>query len=147
MVGDGKQPYITFIKIEEKIFCKSDESAIRRPCQISDTPQIIGIWHAFDFVSGLRPDGTYEMQTDPIGRAPADAIILNGAYSGSAPLADLVDLSVLVDVPLDVRHARLAAREETDFLAHWHSRWDAVEEYYFTQVRPKTSFDLVVSGG
>lgn len=101
-------------------------------------------WYAFDFVSGLRPNGTYAMQTEPIERAPADVILLDGAYSAGPELADVVDMAVLVDVPVEVRHARTAAREDADFLARWRVLWDPVEAYYFTRVRPKASFDLVV---
>jgi para-aminobenzoate synthetase len=104
-------------------------------------------WHPFDFVAGLRPDGTYGLQTDYVECAPAPVIILEGAHSARPELADLVDLSVLVEAPLAVRHARMAAREEANFLAQWHTRWDAVEVYYLTQVRPAASFDLVVNNG
>ncbi len=101
-------------------------------------------WHAFDFAGGVRPDGTYAMRTDFVEREPNSVIVLDGAYSTRPELADLIDLSVLVDAPPDVRHKRLAAREDKRFLASWHARWDAAEEYYFTQVRPKTSFACVV---
>lgn len=101
-------------------------------------------WHAFDFESGLRADGTYGMEDDPKVREPADVILIEGAYSAGARLADLVDLAILVDVPVEKRHARLKDREDEDFLHRWHARWDEVEEYYFTQVRPESSFDLVV---
>jgi uridine kinase len=94
-------------------------------------------WYAFDFES-KRPDGTYEMQTDISERNPADIILIEGAYSASSELDDLLDLTILVDVPLEERHRRLAAREaDQDFLQKWHRRWDEVEAYYFTQVRPK----------
>jgi uridine kinase len=102
-------------------------------------------WHAFDFEAGLRPDGTYGMQTAWTERQPAAVIVLDGAYSTRPELLDLIDLSVLVDVPLAVRHARLAAREAADFMAAWHARWDAAEAHYFTHVRPPDSFDLVVT--
>ena len=102
-------------------------------------------WHAFDFVAGLRSDGTYPMQAEFTERSPADIIVLDGAYSARPELADLIGLSVLVDVPLAERHRRLAAREPADFMQAWHARWDAAEQHYFTQVRPPTSFDLVVA--
>ena len=102
-------------------------------------------WHAFDFEAGVRADGTYRMRTDYVEREPATVILLDGAYSAGPQLADLADLTVLVEVPVDERHTRLVAREEEDFLDQWHTRWDAVEKYYFTRVRPRTSYDLVVT--
>ena len=104
-------------------------------------------WHPFDFEAGLRSDGTYGMCADYVECEPADIILLDGAYSARPELADLVTLSVLVDVPVAVRHVRLAAREEGGFLAAWHTRWDAPEAYYFSQIRPPASFDLVVTNG
>ncbi len=101
-------------------------------------------WHPFDFVS-IRPDGTYPMRADFVERRPADVIILDGAYTSRRELADLINLSVLIDVPVTIRHKRLTARENSHFLAAWHARWDAAEAYYFTKVRPKSSFDLVVT--
>ncbi len=108
-------------------------------------------WHAFDFEAGVRPDGTYAMRTDFVEREPRRVIVLEGAYSARPELADLINLSVLVDAPVDVRHQRLAARramyvgrDDEKYLDSWHARWDAAEDYYFTQVRPKSSFDLVV---
>jgi uridine kinase len=104
-------------------------------------------WHAFDFDAGVRPDGTYAMRSDYVERQPSAVIVLDGAYSTQPALADLIDLSVLVDVPIAVRHRRLAVREDRDFMAAWHARWDVAEEYYFTHVRPKSAFDLVVTTG
>ena len=101
-------------------------------------------WHPFDFQSGLRPDGTYGMNVNPIEMSPAKVILVEGAYSAHPALADLIDLAILMDVPIEERHARLETREDKDFLAKWHQRWDSVERYYFNEVRPRNSFDLVV---
>ncbi|MEO8394230.1 MAG: hypothetical protein ABI700_14665 [Chloroflexota bacterium] len=101
-------------------------------------------WHPFDF-ERRRPDGTYPLSETYVERQPANVIILDGAYSSRPELSDLIDLSVLVDVPLAVRHARLDARESADCLAGWHRRWDEAEAYYFTQVRPPSSFDLIIN--
>ena len=103
-------------------------------------------WYPFDFAAGLRPDGTYALSTHSVERQPAPVILLDGAYSASPHIADLVDLAVLIDVSVPERHRRLAARENEPFLQRWHAVWDDVETYYFTEVRPKASFDLVVSG-
>jgi para-aminobenzoate synthetase len=102
-------------------------------------------WHAFDFESGTRPDGSYRMRSDVVSVEPAAVIVLDGAYASRPEFGDLVDLSVLVDVPVSERHRRIAARDDAEFVAGWHARWDAAEEYYFSAVRPAGSFDLVVS--
>lgn len=104
----------------------------------------IARWQAFDFLAGQHPDGTYPMQNEFKQLEPANVILIEGANSASPALADLVDLAILVDVPPEVRHARLAAREDRDFLTRWHALWDPVEDLYFNQVRPKKSFDIVL---
>ena len=104
-------------------------------------------WHPFDFAAGLRSDGPYAMSKHFVEKQAAPVIILEGAYSSSPEISDLLDLAVLIDVPIFERHQRLDQREEDkQFLQRWHSLWDEVEEYYFTKVMPKSSFDLVVSG-
>jgi uridine kinase len=102
-------------------------------------------WYPFDFAAGLHPDGTYALSTHSVERHPAPVIILDGAYSASPAIEDLIDLTVLIDVPSAERHRRLAQREDASFLRRWHAVWDDVEQYYFTEVRPAASFDLVVS--
>jgi uridine kinase len=86
------------------------------------------------------------MSREAVTRGPASFIILDGAYSARPEISDLIDLAVLVDVPTSERHRRIAIREtDKAFLAAWHARWDAAEDYYFTHVRPAPSFDLVVA--
>jgi uridine kinase len=103
-------------------------------------------WHPFDFAAGARADGTYPMAVEAVTREPASVIVLDGAYSARPEISDLIGLAVLVDVPSSERHRRIALREEDKaFLAAWHARWDAAEDYYFTHVRPASSFDLVVA--
>ncbi|HEY2375247.1 MAG TPA: AAA family ATPase [Gemmatimonadaceae bacterium] len=103
-----------------------------------------GMWYPFDFAAGERPDGSYPMCATAARREPAPLVILEGAYSARPELADLIDLAVLIDAPAPVRHQRLAAREQQDFLEAWHRRWDGAEAFYFTEVRPPESFDLVI---
>ncbi|MEM7032700.1 MAG: hypothetical protein AAF629_24315 [Chloroflexota bacterium] len=104
-------------------------------------------WHPFDFEAGIQADGTYKMSIDYEERDPKDMIILDGAYATRPELIDLIDLSILIDVPVSVRHARLALREDAAFLKLWHQRWDAAEHYYFAQIRPANSFDVVIDNG
>jgi uridine kinase len=105
----------------------------------------VAAWYAFDFASGLRSDGTFGMQEQRVERQPSDVILLEGAYSACPVLSELIDLAILVDVPVETRHTRLVSREDKGFLLPWHQRWDPVEHYYFTRVRPRSSFDLVVN--
>ncbi len=102
-------------------------------------------WQPFDFESGTRPDGSYGMHSWRVERAPSRLILLDGAYSSRPELSDLISLSVLVDAPRSVRRARQGAREDPVFLAAWLERWVDAEEHYFEHVRPRSSFDLVIS--
>ena len=102
-------------------------------------------WHPFDFDSGPRADGTYRMKNEASAVEPTSVIIIDGAYSSGPQLADLVDLTVLVETSEAERWARLTRREEAEFLAQWHARWTGVEDFYFSNVRPRNSFDLIVT--
>ena len=103
-----------------------------------------GRWHAFDFMRGLGKGGTYSLKEEVTQVAPAPTILIEGAYSASPPLRDLIDLAVLVDLQSKLRHLRTAARgDNAEFLAEWHEIWDDVETYYFEHVGPRDSFDLV----
>ena len=104
-----------------------------------------GHWHAFDFMRGLGKAGTYSLKKEVTEVSPAPTILVEGAYSASPPLRDLVDLAVLVDVQNKRRHLRTAARgDNAELLAKWHSIWDEVETYYFQHVCAPESFDLVI---
>lgn len=130
--------------IEERLKYMFDWQRLRESAIVPLLAGKPAMWYAFDFKSGLRSDGTYGMKTDPIELEPADVILIDGAYSACPELGDLVDLTILVDMSIGERHARLASREDKDFMDRWHKIWDPVEKYYFTHVRPKSSFDLVV---
>jgi uridine kinase len=101
-------------------------------------------WHPFDF-DAKRPDGTFPLATSPVTREPAAVVVLDGAYSSRPELADLIDLSVLVDVPTAERHRRLVERDGEAYTDTWQERWGVAEDYYFSAVRPPSSFDLVVN--
>ncbi|MBN8580434.1 MAG: zeta toxin family protein [Anaerolineae bacterium] len=103
-------------------------------------------WHPFDFTAGIRSDGTYGMSEKYVEKQPAPVIILEGAYSSNPILSDLIDFKILIDLPILERHQRLDKREEDkQFLQRWHILWDAVEEYYFSEIMSTSSFDLVIT--
>ena len=102
-------------------------------------------WHPIDFEAGPYSQGKYKMKTEATRAEPAPVIFLDGVYSSGPQLADLVGLSILVEAPDEQQRTRLAKREEPEFLAQWHARWDAVEDFYFSSVRPIESFDVIVT--
>src|SRR6266404_5216276 len=104
-----------------------------------------GRWHAFDFMRGLGKAGTYRLKEEVTEVAPAPTILIEGAYSASPPLRDLIDLAVLVDAHNEARHLRTVARgDDAEFLGRWHQIWDEVEAYYFEHVCLPEFFDLVI---
>ena len=132
------------MSVPERLDLVFDWDRVREGALLPLRRRRAGRWRAFDFVSGLSENGTYGLSDEPTWVAPAPVVLLDGAYSAAPPLSDLVDLSVLVDVSMRERHRRTAKRDEPEFLRYWHAIWDDVEAYYFDQVRPPQSFDLIV---
>jgi uridine kinase len=98
------------------------------------------VWSPFNFATGVG------LAAHTVRRTPAAVIILDGVYSARPELSDLVDLAVLVESRDDlVRRRRLIAREGTSFMDAWHALWDEAEDHYFTHVRPRALFDLVIT--
>lgn len=99
-------------------------------------------WHPFNFETGIG------LAAHTISREPADVIIVDGIYSARPELQDIVEFKILVELPDDLaRRHRLVAREGQTFMDSWHALWDEAEDFYFTRIRPPSSFDMVVSSG
>ncbi len=97
-------------------------------------------WQPFDWKAGRG------LSQDKLHCDPKRLIVLDGAYSTRPEQQDLIDLSILVEVPDDInRRARLRKRESEEYMDDWHKRWDIAEDYYFSEVRPRESFDLVIT--
>ncbi|MCK5920791.1 MAG: hypothetical protein KAG66_07610, partial [Methylococcales bacterium] len=103
-----------------------------------------GRWRAFDYLRGLDETGRYRLKDEFTEVSPASVILLEGNFSASIFLRDLIDLAVLLDVPVKERHRRTAERDGPEFLSIWHDVWDDVEVYYYTRVNRPASYDLVV---
>ncbi len=99
----------------------------------------IAKWHPFNW------DAEQGLSEETIVVKPASVIILDGAYSARPELADLIDFSVLVQADDNIRRGRLKDREGEPFMKTWHPVYDEAEDYYFSQVRPPSEFDLVVT--
>ena len=96
-------------------------------------------WHPFDWKAGKG------LATHFINRGPTRLVVLDGAYSARPELSDIIDLSILVEVPDDSnRRDRLVKRENREYMDNWHRRWDPAENYYFSKVRPKDFFDIII---
>ena len=102
-------------------------------------------WHAFDYASGLTADGTYGLRNEATEIGSAPIILLDGTYSASPPLADLIDLAVLVQAGAAERRHRTERRDGADSQECWRAIWSEVENYYFSHVRPPDRFDLIVT--
>lgn len=94
-------------------------------------------WHPFNFEAGA---GLAEQTKHA---APAAVILIDGVYSGRPELADLVDLSILVETQGNERERRLLEREGLAQV-EWQQRWDAGEDYYFEHIKLRDTFDLIL---
>jgi len=79
----------------------------------------------------------------PLELPPSDLVIVEGVYSARPDLADLVDLTVLVEVGAEQRRRRLARR--TSDPSGWVAVWKRGEDHYFSVVRQPGSYDLVLA--
>lgn len=102
-------------------------------------------WHPFDWEADDWDEDPPPFTDAPVSVEVAPVVILEGAYSCRPELHDLLDVRVLVDVPTDLRRARLLEREGEAYRADWERRWSEAEEHYFGVVMTPARFDLVVS--
>jgi uridine kinase len=96
-------------------------------------------WRTFDWETG---EG---LSIDELTCDPVPVVVIDGAYSSRPELQDVIDVSVLVKLEDHTRRSRLVAREGQEYMAQWHSIWDAAEDYYFSRIRPEESFNLILN--
>ncbi len=87
--------------------------------------------------------------TSAVTLDPRDIVIVEGVYSARPEFDDFLDLKVLVEVANEDREQRRRGRPRTvsrNDPHGWDARWDAAERVYFDVIRPRNTFDLVVSG-
>jgi uridine kinase len=95
-------------------------------------------FHPFDWEAF---DGS--MQSDPLVLKARPVIIVEGVYSARPELRDLVDFSILIEVPEDLRMRRLLEREGQ--IGPWERQWHLAEDWYFKNRVGPEDFDVVVS--
>lgn len=135
----GNDDYWDSRTTEEKINEVIDWRRLKKEVLEPLLARKMAVYHPFDFKTWAG------LAKDAVTLQPADVIILDGAYSSRPELANIIDLTVLIEVPNDTtRRKRLIARESERYMINWHSHWDVVEDHYFTKIRPSSSFDLRV---
>jgi uridine kinase len=95
----------------------------------------------YDWDCGPADDGT--AGDDVVTVRPSSLIVVEGVSSAAPALSDLVHRAVFVDTPPPERLGRLRARVRPE---EWDDDWLAAEQAYFDLTRPRSSFDLTVSG-
>ncbi|MFT4163914.1 MAG: hypothetical protein QM650_01570 [Microlunatus sp.] len=88
--------------------------------------------------------GTNQLSDTVVTIEPAPVIVVEGLFVSRPELESLIDLSVLVSVDPASRERR--QRNRADASPAWLQRWEAAEQWYFRNVRPPGSFDIVLSG-
>jgi uridine kinase len=97
-------------------------------------------WVPYDWDEGQGPS------PQAITMPAAPIVVLDGAYTARPELGDIVDLTVLLELDDDaLRRERVRAREGDEFTDSWYAVWDAAEDHYFTKVRPRESFAVVLA--
>jgi len=94
------------------------------------------IFACFDWDSGALSD-------EPVHVKANEIVLVEGVYSASPELADLVDKVIFVATPAEERLRRLRGLIAP---GDWDTDWLAAENEYFSTVRPMDFFDLVISG-
>jgi len=89
-------------------------------------------WEAFD---GTKSGASKEVRSKRI-------VIVEGVYSARPELRGLVDFSVLVELPEDLRMSRLLEREGE--IGPWERQWHRAEDWYFENRSRREDFDAVL---
>ena len=101
-------------------------------------------WRAFDWAADDWDSDIVPLVDAPTRIQRRSVVLLEGAYSCRPELHDLLDLRVLLDVPDELRRARLLSRDGAAYQADWDSRWSGAEDHYFGTIMTPDRFDLVL---
>jgi uridine kinase len=74
--------------------------------------------------------------------SPSPVVIVEGLFVSRPELRHFVDVAVLVTEDAETRATR--QRHRADATDDWLRRWDDAERWYFENVRPPSSFDVIV---
>lgn len=97
----------------------------------------VASYRAFDWDSF---DGTFSSLTTLV--KPVSLLLIEGVYTGSLILRDLIDIRILLRTSDEERTRRLINREGT--LGPWEVQWHEAEQYYFQNVAQSEIFDVII---
>lgn len=103
-----------------------------------------GSWRPFDWDSEDWDSEPVPLAAEPMTCRATPIVLLEGAYSCRPELADLLDLRILLEVPVERRRQQLLQREGAEYREDWERRWSEAEAYYFGQVVSEEEFDLLL---
>jgi uridine kinase len=90
----------------------------------------------FHWLDGERDQG--------VELLPTGVLIVDGVFSFSKPLRNMIHLSIFVDTPLSIRKQRLLARPQLD--TEWVSHWQNTESWHHQHEHTPTAVEFVLSG-
>jgi uridine kinase len=75
---------------------------------------------------------------------PTGVLIVDGVFSFSKPLREMIDISIFVDTPLQLRKQRLLVRPQLD--TGWVNHWQNTESWHHQHEHTPAAVKFVLSG-
>jgi uridine kinase len=92
-----------------------------------------------------KPYDWLEGETDQLVEIPPPGVLLiDGVFSFSKPLREMIDLSVFVDTPMPLRKQRLIARPQLD--TDWVNHWQSTECWHHQHEQTAEAVEFVLQG-
>jgi uridine kinase len=86
-----------------------------------------------------------EGETDQVVELlPKGVLLIDGVFSFSEPLRDMIHLSLFVDTPMLLRKQRLIARPQLD--TDWVSHWQSTECWHHQHEQTADAVEFVLLG-
>jgi uridine kinase len=90
-----------------------------------------------------RYDWSADRLLEWISIEPAEIVLVEGVYSSRPELRAMLDAIIFVEAPRAERLRRVFARDP-DSTGDWITPWMSAEDWYFNQIRPQDTADLIL---
>ncbi|GAA1125223.1 aminodeoxychorismate synthase component I [Arthrobacter flavus] len=108
-------------------------SAVLEPLAAGHTAE----WRAWDWDAGDDGPGQHT--------EPADVVIVEGVGAACRAALGLLDVSIWVEAPEDIRRTTALSRDGDTYAPFW-ERWAAQEQTWLSRDQPQLTADLIVAG-